>query len=281
MRPLHLLRRSVLGAISGGLLMAAMLPADALKPVFTPPLVALSVIDRDTGESLTVYRKDGVAYVAGRPGARYALRLQSQAGGRVLAVVSVDGINVIGGQTAAWNQTGYVLRAGQHYDVTGWRKSDDEVAAFEFAALGESYAARTGRPEHVGVLGVAVFMEKAEPPPVAVAPPEVRIAPAPMAAPAPAARSALRSVPDVIRAESATVPAERLGTAHGERETDHIRNVEFERMTPQPQLVLRIEYDSRENLVAAGVIPTPSRYGRADPFPANAPQRYVPDPPAR
>lgn len=312
MNPLRIPRRHLLGLLSGSLMLAAALPACALKPVFPQPLLDLSVIDRDTGETLTVYRHGGAAYVAGRPGARYALRIQSHAGQRVLAVVSVDGVNVLSGETAAWNQRGYVLHPGQHYDVTGWRKSDDEVAAFEFAALGDSYAARTGRPQQVGVLGVAVFLEKPEPvvaAPVSIVAPatlpmplhESRAAPMPeipqtpvmppmpapmppVVQPAPAAQPALKGLPDAIRPQSVAGLTERLGTAHGEREYDHVSTVAFERLTPQPQLVLRIEYDSRENLVAAGVIPTTTRYGQADPFPANPPkppQSYVPDPPVR
>jgi hypothetical protein len=67
-----------------------------------------------------------------------------------------------------------VFKAGESYDLTGWRKSMTEVAAFTFAPLPESYAARTGRPADVGVIGIAVFDEQA---PVAVstyAAPEAR-----------------------------------------------------------------------------------------------------------
>ena len=38
-------------------------------------------------------------------------------------------MNVISGANAAWNQTGYVFRPQQDYQITGWRKSDDELAA--------------------------------------------------------------------------------------------------------------------------------------------------------
>ena len=45
-------------------------------------------------------------------------------------------------------------------EIDGWRKSMDEVAAFYFTALPDSYAARTGRPDNVGVIGVALFREE-------------------------------------------------------------------------------------------------------------------------
>ena len=63
---------------------------------------------------------------------RYAVSVRNALPGRIMGVVSVDGVNVVSGQTAAWHQTGYVLSPWQQYDITGWRKTDHEVAAFHF-----------------------------------------------------------------------------------------------------------------------------------------------------
>ena len=139
-------------ALAAGLLTA--LPAHAVGG-----LVDVNVIDRDSGATLPVYRHQGEWWIAGRPGARYAIEVRNAAPGRVLGVMAVDGVNVISGDTASWEQTGYVLARRQTAQITGWRKSDAEVAAFHFTALPQSYAARTGRPDHVGVIGVAVFRE--------------------------------------------------------------------------------------------------------------------------
>jgi len=57
-------------------------------------------------------------------------------------------------------QSGYVLGAGEAYEITGWRKSDAEIAAFNFTSAGRSYAERTGRPANIGVIGVALFLER-------------------------------------------------------------------------------------------------------------------------
>ena len=143
----------------------------ALAFLGTPPahavgrLTDINVIDRDSGATLPVYRHRGDYWVAGRPGGRYAVSVRNASGERVLGVISVDGVNVVSGETASWEQTGYVLSPWQSFDISGWRKSDAEVAAFHFAASQASYAARTGRPDHVGVIGVAVFREKLPPPP--------------------------------------------------------------------------------------------------------------------
>jgi len=38
-------------------------------------------------------------------------------------VTSVDGVNIVSGETAAWDQGGYVFSPGDRYQITGWRKS--------------------------------------------------------------------------------------------------------------------------------------------------------------
>ena len=122
-------------------------------------LAQIEVVDRTNGTTLPVYWYRGERWIAGTPGHRYAISVRNRSGGRVLTVIAVDGVNAVSGETASWEQTGYVLDPGRRFDIRGWRKSQDRVAAFEFTALDDSYAARTGRPENVGVIGVAVFRE--------------------------------------------------------------------------------------------------------------------------
>ena len=278
-------------------------------------LAEVTVIDRDTGASLAPHYFHGEYWIAGRPGARYAIEIRNRDTGRVLAVTSVDGVNVVTGETAGWSQNGYVLSAGQQYQITGWRKSDVEVAAFTFTALPESYAALTGRPANVGVIGVALFRER--PPPVVsieesesrrqAASPDAAAAarpepaspdaagaarPEPASPDAAGAARAQRSAPDAaaaFRAEPsspAPLPADPslksqrdLGTGHGPREYSYVNHTEFTRMQDQPNEVIRIRYDSLERLVAMGIVRRPHvRPVGADPFPASASQ-YVPDPP--
>ena len=124
-------------------------------------LVDVTVIDRDTGSTLPTHSHAGKLYIAGTPGHRYAVRLYNHTGARVLTVLSVDGVNAITGQDANPSQSGYVLDPWQSTEVDGWRKDMSQIAQFNFTALEDSYAARTGRPDNVGVIGVAVFREKA------------------------------------------------------------------------------------------------------------------------
>ena len=231
------------------------------------PLVDVTVTDRVTGETAPVYSHRGERWIAGTPGNRYSITLHNRSPARVLAVLSVDGVNAISGQTAAWDQAGYVLGPGERAEIRGWRKSEQRIAAFEFTALPDSYAARTGRPEHVGVIGVALFCEAPPPPTLSQVAPGV--AGARDEAPAPAAEAA-------GRADSAARAASRIGTGHGRSETSYVQLTRFERAQPNPDRVLSIRYDSRANLIAMGVIASPPVW-RPEPFPGAL--GFVPDPP--
>ena len=268
---ISLRRRTILAAVAAlGLAGASCAEAGGRGPV------DLEIVDRETGQAVQVWRHGGRLYAAGQPGARYSLRVTNNTPGRVLVVMSVDGVNVLTGETAGYGQRGYVFAPYESYDVSGWRKSDTQVAAFTFAPLSRSYAARTGRPDDVGVIGIAAFTERA-PAPVPVSP-EFRAEPRVQNRSYDADEAAVRG-----RGQPAPATAwrsERLGTEHGVREWSAVTTVPFERSTSQPQFVRRIEYDSYENLVARGVIPRvrPLPH-RPRPFPSSPDGGYVPDPP--
>lgn len=271
-------------ALLGALL--APLPARALGT-----LAELSVVDRSTGQTLPLYTHAGRTYVAGQPGHRYALTVRNRRGERLLAVMSVDGLNVLDGQPAAWGQTGYVFGPWQRYAVSGWRKSDAEVAAFEFTALPDSYAARTGRPANVGVIGVALFRERPAAP-VAVAP-AARLRDEALGSDtkrigAARASDAARSTGAPSAEANSTTPfaaapmaASPLGTGHGARESAPVTHTDFVRRRAEPDELITLWYDSLPNLVARGVVPADALAQRAEPFPLSPSQPYTPDPPPR
>ncbi len=227
-------------------------------------LVEVKVYDRTARCELPVYARDGRFYVAGTPGHGYSIRLRNRSGEDVLAVVSVDGVNVVSGETAAVDQGGYILSPGQRFDITGWRKSLEQVAKFYFSEPQDAYAARTGRPDELGVIGVAVFRRKPEP--MLEAPAEPLRQRREGAAP---------SAPPKSAAESAADAAPGLGTGHGGSETSVVRHAQFERASSTPAQLTVIEYDTLDNLVARGIVPQPRR--APQPFPA----QFVPDPPRR
>jgi len=69
-------------------------------------LADVVVYDRAQNRELPVYRHQGRYYVAGNPGNEYEVRLRNRLHGDILAVVSVDGIDAITGDTADWRQSG-------------------------------------------------------------------------------------------------------------------------------------------------------------------------------
>jgi hypothetical protein len=258
----------------------SMVLASACEAQAVRGLADVSIIDRDSGVVLDTHYYHGDYWVAGRPGGRYAIEIHNHLGERLLAVTSVDGVNVVSGETAAWDQGGYVFGPGDRYQITGWRKSDAEVAAFTFTDLANSYAARTGRPANVGVIGVAVFRERQPP---TVDQPAIGGLPFNRSDAARAASDASRLGESAQMpprsALAAPAPREKLGTGHGEREYSHVDHTEFLRLQKQPNQVIRIHYDSLDNLFAMGIVtrprPTPPV---PDPFPGSRDQHYVPDP---
>ena len=244
------------------LLAALLIVAGCIPCAGAAPLAEVQIIDRSTGQTLETWRHRSRLYVAGTPGNRYAVSLRNRSDGRVLAVISVDGVNAISGETANASQSGYVLASGQAAEIAGWRKNMDEVAAFYFTRIADSYAARTERPQNVGVIGVAVFNEYVPPPPVQIGAQEKAEASADNAA-----RSAASAAP-------APAAEAKLGTGHGERIAARVGHTEFRRLSTQPNEVITIYYDSRTNLIARGIIPGAPRYGHPNPFPGG----FVPDP---
>ena len=254
---------------------AALLAAIAGAAV-AGPLAEISIADRSTGERLPTWEHHGRTYVVGRPGDRYSIEVSSHARERLLAVVSVDGVNAITGETAAGNQSGYILEAHQHAEILGWRKSLDDVAAFYFTTLPDAYAARTGRPGNVGVIGVALYREAVEPARPAPSLFESQASSAaPAAAPAPEDKSSASGAAGDL-AETRSRRDERLGTGHGERVASATQHADFRRASDQPVKVMTIYYDSYRNLVAQGIIPVPRRLPQ--PFPQPFPGGFVPDP---
>jgi hypothetical protein len=263
--------RKLLSVLAASLLTGCASIADAGS------LADVAVINRTTGERLPVYRHGARLYVEGRAGERYAVELRNRTGGRVLTVLSVEGVNAVTGQTAAASQSGYVLDSWSRAEIAGWRKDMSDVAAFYFTALPDSYAARTGRPDNVGVIGVAVYKEYVEPARVMQEAPALgraegagRLSASDAASrqPAPAA-----AAPSDTSAQRNKMAEEKLGTGHGERIHAPTYSTEFRRLSSTPSEVITIYYDSRQNLVAQGVIPRHPNLPQ--PFPNGG---FVPDP---
>lgn len=112
------------------------------------------------GKSVTKYPHEGRVYVEGRRGSEYSLKFRNRSGCRVIAVFSVDGLSVMDGKTARFEDTGYVVEPFSSITIPGWRLSGDDVAKFTFGDQSKSYAKKSGKGANVGVIGCVVFYEK-------------------------------------------------------------------------------------------------------------------------
>ncbi len=255
------------------------------------------------GGSVQTYWHDGSLYAAGNNGGRYNIRLQNNTGERVEAVVTVDGRDVVSGELGNYKrQRGYVIEAYGSVVIEGFRQSLSQVAAFRFTDIGNSYSARRGSGQHVGVIGVAVFKEyqprraRPQPTPIATRPyyepyggggydyrdeASKRAGEASTSAPAPAADAAPSSAPmGGARAKSAyddggdmnmeryQPRGTRLGTEYGESTYSSVREVSFVRKhTRRPDSLITMYYDSLEGLRARGVPVDPVYYPPVSPNP--------------
>jgi hypothetical protein len=270
-------RRTLLAVVTATILATAIVPLTVSR---AGSLARVDVYDRNVGEALPVYRQHGRRYVVGQPGNEYAVRIRNCSGQRLLAVVSVDGVNAVTGESASPDQSGYVIDPGGYVNIQGWRKDLSRTAAFYFSDPADSYAARTGRPSDLGVIGVALFRERQVEGQAwlsnedhSPAPSSRERAEAGSSAEAKAGRAAGDT------AAAPTIQQPSLGTGHGRGEYSPVEQVEFVRASSRPDEMIAIRYERRETLVAMGVIPEPRfsfRSRQPDPFPGVT--GFVPDP---
>ncbi len=201
----------------------------------------------DGGERLRTFQHGGQTFVLGQPGERYAIRIHNPTARRVEAVVSVDGRDAVSGESADFvSHRGYVIQPFGSVTVDGFRTSLERVAAFRFTDPENSYSARMGTPQNVGVIGVAFFSERQR------EPQEI----ARRARSAPAKRSAAPSsaAPADERSSSARGDTGRLGTEFGESRMSSVTEVRFVReRSASPDRVIVVRYDDASGLEARGI----------------------------
>ena len=121
--------------------------------------ISIALTD-EHGAILPGFSAAGRTYVIGSAGERYNLRISNHTEGRYEVVASVDGLDVIDGRPAGYGKRGYIVAPHRTIVIDGFRTSEETVAAFRFASVRDSYAARTGDDRNVGVIGLAFFAER-------------------------------------------------------------------------------------------------------------------------
>src|SRR5687768_10806091 len=127
----------------------------------------------ESGETAPTYAFRGRYYVQGLADERYTIRVTNPTGSRVEAVVSVDGLDVVDGESGDLKKRGYIVPAYGEVRIEGFRTSLADVATFRFSSVDNSYAGKKGKSRNVGVIAVAIFEEQAPPPDQQIIMPEV------------------------------------------------------------------------------------------------------------
>src|SRR5512137_1676145 len=117
------------------------------------------------GSRCKQYQHNGRTYIEAKQGSEYTIEIKNNTWSRILAVCSVDGLDILNGKPAREDNPGYVINGYSSGKFDGFRVSDSQVAKFLFDYKGRSYAAskEDGSERNVGVIGVRIFQEKVKP----------------------------------------------------------------------------------------------------------------------
>ena len=195
------------------------------------------------------------AYLKAVRGAPYRIRLRNCTGGRVAAVVAVDGRNIISGARSelARGEPMYVLGPYETQEYSGWRTSMDDVHEFFFTDWRDSYAEAFGDRSARGVIALAVYRE------------QERVARIPEPRPYSKDEAANAASPAPQAAERGARRAESLaaapGTGFGDRRYEPTVRVEFA-AEREPSAKVFLKYEWAETLCRKGVIECDSERNR-------------------
>jgi hypothetical protein len=116
------------------------------------------------GHRCKQYNHQGKTYIEAKNGSEYVIEIKNNHYKRILAVGSVDGLNVLTGKAASDTDTGYIIDAYSSEKIKGFRFSDSEWAMFKFGYKfdGKTYAQskEDGSEKNCGVIGLRIFYEK-------------------------------------------------------------------------------------------------------------------------
>lgn len=105
-------------------------------------------------------------FVEGREGSSFVLRVRNDNPFRICAILSVDGLSVIGGDRATDKSSGYVIEAHSTFEVPGWKVDSATAAGFFFTGSKEtgdqSYVVQMGHgDDNKGTIGLIAYREDA------------------------------------------------------------------------------------------------------------------------
>lgn len=113
------------------------------------------------GSRCKQYSHQGQTFIESKDGSEYVIEIKNNIWSRVMAICSVDGLNIIDGKSAHIDGPGYIIDEYSSNKYDGFRISDDKIAKFIFSKKQQSYAAskNDGSEQNVGVIGIKIFDE--------------------------------------------------------------------------------------------------------------------------
>jgi hypothetical protein len=240
----------------------------------TVPLFAHDMEILIGGTPVAEYAHHGVTYIEALRGADFTIRLTNPTPYRVAVALSVDGLNTLDARhTDAWSAAKWVLGPYESTEISGWQVSDATARRFYFTGERQSYGARIGQTQNLGVIE-AVFFRERRPRRVEHFSDELqRRGDQPPAAPKSEAPNVAGGAADGVESG---VSDDYAATGMG-RTTDHsIEMVDLE-LEREPVASVAMRYEFRPQLIKLGVLhASPSRLERRER--SRGFDRYCPEP---
>lgn len=231
------------------------------------------------GREIDTYFHDGKTFIEGRKGSNYELRYRNNTSNKVKVVLSVDGLNVLSGDSD-WEK-GYIVDPWGSITVPGWSKDPNNVAKFKFSSIKNSYNEHNaaGDSANIGVIGAMVFKKLVYHYPTLktfISKPVIYDNYPPFyglcgLATGGGMTSSLRGVP--LQASAAVnasfvgdTPIQSIGTEWGNNQEFKTTSVYFNAETNASE-VISIYYDSIQGLKQRGIEIRKPKKAEPDPFP--------------
>jgi hypothetical protein len=240
----------------------------ATEESYTEPVVTENGFTVDVlvdGRPLTEYAARGRRYVEALENAEYEVRVHNPTGSRVAVALAVDGLNSIDARhTSAWDAHKWVIEPYGTISVRGWQMSGESARRFYFTTERDSYAAKLGQAQNVGLITAVFFRERQPVTITRVTPPykeedrirDQRSAPEPSTA----GESSARTEGGRDAAKARNVPAypppddESAATGIGRSVRNDVQWIKMDLdARPAGEIIIRYEY--RAALVRLGIIP--------------------------
>lgn len=214
------------------------------------------------GYPLEEYPARGRLYIEALERAEYEIRISNPLPVRVAVALAVDGLNSIDARhTTARAASKWVIEPYSSITVGGWQMSSSRARRFYFTTERDSYAAKLGRAEDLGLISAVFFRARR---PIVYAPP---CCPRPLEENGQRRDEKERGAPPAAgstRAESAGQARDRAATPSdnddyaatgiGRAVENDVRWINLD-LEERPAAEVAIRYEYRPALVRLGILP--------------------------